>query len=482
MTTATTQVISRVQQAATLALCKQSFSYFCSWLKIKGSEGGTGIQPFKLYDYQEQTATEWQAMFEAENLQGEVRLKGRQLGYSWLAAAFKLWAAMYHTNSDVGLWSKAEAEVVLQMRRVQFLHGTLPVFLQLPMDWKQREASFEGGSTIYAFPSTKDAGIGYTFRLAVQDEAAAHEYGEENFGNYQPALMDNGCIIIFSSASPELGPNGFFWDMYRAAQRGKIEFLTARFIPWWYRPPRFKYEDGEKVPDMAWYNRRKSSYVGRPEAFSAQYPFTDTEAFVGKAGLVFPNGPPVQINNTPWENWRWRIAGIDPGGGDPTAIIPIGITQDQHFHQVGEYYRREPVGLQQIYAYLGRLHDVAPFDFIAVDPSGSNRVLIETLQGMGLPAIPAINRRQGIEVVRTLHDEGRFTIDPDCTASIEEYEGYRWQSKRDPHSNSTYATSTPVDNHADGHDARRYALVTAWSQLPQHSQRTEEFRGGLVLH
>lgn len=520
--TASTQVLTVVQQKATKALCRQSFEYFCSWLKIKGEQGGSGMVPFELYDYQRTTAHQWQGLFSAPVLSGEVRLKARQLGYSWLAAALKLWVAMYHANSDVGYWSKGESEVVIQFRRIQTLYNTLPAFLQEPMDWKQREIVFEGASAIYGFPSTKDAGIGYTFRLAVQDEAAAHEYGEENYGNYQPALMDNGAIIIFSSASPDLGPNGFFWEMHRAAERHKIEFLISRFEPWWVRPPRHHLTEPVKLPpnhhhefsldpnaetpsvdhlpiehcacgatrtpNMEWYNRRKSSYIGRPEAFSAHYPFSPSEAFVGKQGLVFPDGPNIQITSTPWENWRWRIAGIDFGGGDPTAIVPIGISQDQHFHQPGEYYRRTPVGIQEIYAYLARLHEVAPFSFVACDPSGSNRVLIETLEGMGLPAIAAQNRRQGLDIVRMLFEEGRMTIDPSCSASIEEFAGYRWSQKRDPHSKNTYNTTTPVDNHGDSHDARRYALVTAWTMLPQRSDispdpvpRREYSGHGLVL-
>jgi len=63
--------------------------------------------------------------------------------------------------------------------------------------------------------------------------------------------------------------------------------------------------------------------------------------------------------------------------------------------------------------------------------------------------------------VNWLLDSKRLTIDPSCQNSLAEFNQYRWQKRRDGETGDRYATSTPVDNHADAMDARRYALV--WS-------------------
>lgn len=457
-----------LQQAAARLRAEQSFLYFLTWCQIRGSEGGVGAVPFALYDYQNDIARSWEEAYWAPIIAGYVELKPRQVGFSWTMAAFGLWGAMYHQSSDVGIFSKGEKEVKEQMARVKYIYQRLPEWLRVPWDPKVLEISFEGASKIVGFPSTEDAGIGYDFKVILVDEAAAHDHGQDNFGNYVPTLHEDGCIIICSTASPTLGPQGFFYDTFTAARRGKIDFLKARFTPWWVRPPRYVLdEQGNKLPSQTWYNRRKSMYVGKPEHFNAHYPATPEEAFVGRAGLVFPNGPPVGAAPCGWKDYKWRIAGVDWGGGDPTVVVPIGVTANQFFHQTGEFYRKRPTGIQEVYGYLAKLHDIAPFWYIACDPS--NRSAIETLKGMGLPAIAANNRRDGLDTVRMLHDEARFTINPECYESIIEYDGYRWAERQDSNAKTRYMTSTPVDNHADAHDARRYALVTAVKHLPQKS-------------
>jgi len=81
------------------------------------------------------------------------------------------------------------------------------------------------------------------------------------------------------------------------------------------------------------------------------------------------------------------------------------------------------------------------------------------LRPLGLPVYPANNARgEGLGVVRWVLGSGRFSIDPTCRNSIAEFPGYRWAKRRDA-VGERYATSTPVDHHADAMDARRYALM-----------------------
>jgi hypothetical protein len=59
----------------------------------------------------------------------------------------------------------------------------------------------------------------------------------------------------------------------------------------------------------------------------------------------------------------------------------------------------------------------------------------------------------------------RFTIDPNCVKSVEEFYGYRWRESLDPNSKERYQTKTPVDHHGDLMDSRRYALGRIWKLI-----------------
>ena len=80
------------------------------------------------------------------------------------------------------------------------------------------------------------------------------------------------------------------------------------------------------------------------------------------------------------------------------------------------------------------------------------------LPASGWRARKADNRREGMESVAFLLENDRLTIHAGCRDSIAEFPGYRWRESVDPNSKERYATHTPVDHHADAHDARRYAV------------------------
>ncbi|MDA1010498.1 MAG: hypothetical protein O2888_03380, partial [Chloroflexi bacterium] len=74
-------------------------------------------------------------------------------------------------------------------------------------------------------------------------------------------------------------------------------------------------------------------------------------------------------------------------------------------------------------------------------------------------------RSEGMESVAFLLETDRLTIHAGCVDSIAEFPGYRWRESVDPNSKERYATHTPVDHHADAHDARRYAAVELLAHL-----------------
>lgn len=443
-----------IRVAARYELARRSFVDFLRYCVIESDDpDNPGPVPFEPYPYQAERAEEWQRGT------SEVVLKARQLGFSWLLAMYKLWAASYQQGGHVGYYSRGQDEARWQIdRRVEYIWRHLPEPLQVPYRKRDTLMEFDGAGSIRAFPSTEDAGIGYTFRLVVADEAAFHSYGAKNYAAYRPTISAGGQLILCSTADPALGPHGFFYDMWEDSVAGRNGYVPV-FVPWHARPGR----------DAAWLERERAAYAGMPEMFDAYYPETPEAAFVGRSGMVYPMfSPSRHVRETapvPWEQCLYRFAGYDLGGGDPSAIVLLGSYKNLNgvtqVHQYGEWYKPRGSGnptAEELYACLASWHQRAPFVHVEADPKEPS--MAATLRGMGLPTrIADWRRNEGLGVVGQYLERGWLTIAAECRYSIAEFGGYRWVERTDPNSKDRYATSTPVDNHADAMDARRYALM-----------------------
>jgi len=201
------------------------------------------------------------------------------------------------------------------------------------------------------------------------------------------------------------------------------------------------------------------------QAFAQEY-LAQSEA--SESDLVLPEFDAslhVRPALATWQECKWRVVGVDPGGGDPTAVVPLGVSKTEHVHQYGEFYRKGDVAVDDVISYIGQLNNLARVDLIVVDPSAKGWV--EQLQRYGYPAMAANNARgAGLESVRWLLQSGRLTIGERCTNSISEFGSYRWAKRRDQDTGERYATSTAEDNHADAMDARRYAVMAILNGLP----------------
>lgn len=197
--------------------------------------------------------------------------------------------------------------------------------------------------------------------------------------------------------------------------------------------------------------RQTTSSEAFAQEWLADFEATDSE-------LVYELNEAKTIRTAPcmWSECKWRVVGIDPGGGDPTAIVPLGVSKDeQRIHQYGEFYRRGDVTVEMIAEYLTKLGKI---DYVFVGETGGN-VITNTLQRLGFPAQKAdMRREEGLEHVRWLLESGRMSIDPACQNSIREFAGYKWSRKRDG-TGEQFATRTPDWTHADAMDARRYAAL-----------------------
>lgn len=365
---------------------------------------------------------------------------------SWTVALYMVYRAAY-CGWQIGYYSRGLDEATVQLSdRVLYIADRLPG-CPAPTVRNATRLVWASGGSIDAHPATKASGVGQTYQLVVADELAFHAYGGQNYDTYRPTLSAGGQYIALSTADPDMGPYGFFHDLWGQAERGEVPY-QPRFIGRWARP-----DQGAE-----WWATEQAAFAGRPEALNAAYPERPEDAFTGREGLVYgasyDSARNVAMPARTWEQCQWRAFGIDPGGGDPTAVIMLGAWLDASsiptMTVYGEYVDKTGTAtVESIAAYLGGWHRRAKIDFGVIDTAGGT-VLLNSLQALGYATYPADkDRRAGIDEQAGLLASGHLTIDPACIESIAEFGGYRWAQRVDPTGRDRYDTSTPVDHHAD---------------------------------
>lgn len=381
--------------------------------------------------------------------------KSRQIGVSEMLTDL---ARQYvEDGKRVLVISMGQREATDFLRRADLKHH--------PLRLKANESQVElhGGGIIRALPATEDAGRSFTADLVIVDEAAFHPYAERNYRAYRPTMADGGKLIIVSTGN---GAAGFFHDLFKAAQKRSNGFT------WFF------FGADERPRPAGWYENERLAYTGLPGDFTRENPRQPEEMFIAHSGLVYGldaddgvavfderrNVRPAPVS---WAACRYRLAGVDPGGKDPTGILALGITADQRFHVYGAKRYMAAVGAEQISETWMTFHQAAPLDKQVCDPS--QRVTIETLNAMGWNCEPANNDKAGrIALVKTLLKSGRLTIEPAIAAPlIQEFNSYYWKERREMTSGGTgWETTTSGGHHADLLDVLGYICLFALYGIP----------------
>jgi len=210
--------------------CRQSFIYFLSFVHI--SDALKGDVKFEL----------WPALLNAARAFAKHRLivilKARQLGFSWLVAAFALWTGMFKRNANVLLLSQGEKEAVKLLDKCKYIYDHLPIYLQQKKATENTtELQFAGsGGFITALPSTPDAGRSAQATLVIGDEWAFHPYAEANYKASKPTIDAGGQFIGVSTPNVD-DAESFMLKIFREALRGANNF-HAIFEGFFSRPDR----------------------------------------------------------------------------------------------------------------------------------------------------------------------------------------------------------------------------------------------------
>ena len=130
----TTKEITYTSQNLQRALAEGSFRDFLEHVKIEESQGnGVGVVPFAM----------WPHLVEVTKLLGSERLivwmKARQIGATWLLAAYCVWTAMYRPSSVVLLLSQGELEAQELLRRCKVVWRLLPEHMKAALERRNKK-------------------------------------------------------------------------------------------------------------------------------------------------------------------------------------------------------------------------------------------------------------------------------------------------------------------------------------------------------
>lgn len=260
-----------------------------------------------------------------------VVLKARQLGQTWLMLGYALWLMLFHAAAAIGIFSRIEddAKELLDFR-LKGMYRRLPPWMQAASVTTDNRSRWElsNGSLALAFATT--GGRGYTFSLALVDEADHQPDLPALMVAAKPTVDAGGRMVLLSSPDKSQ-PASRFKAIYRAAKQGANDWHPI-FLPWWARPDR----------TQAWYAaqvRDAMANTGSLDDLHQEYPATDTEAlsprtldkripapwieacYQEQAGIDVqsaPSIPGLTVYRGP-EQGREFVLGLDPAEGNPTS-------------------------------------------------------------------------------------------------------------------------------------------------------------------
>lgn len=155
-------------------------------------------------------------------------------------------------------------------------------------------------------------------------------------------------------------------------------------------------------------------------------------------------------------DWR-RIAGLDWGYNNPTAVIWLAIDNDGIIYVYKEYYKRGKLPSEVFFDIHGE-----PVEKIYCDPS--NPAAIEILRRNGLPAEPANNEvKEGISKVIELIKTKRLKVFRGLGNFLDEIGSYSWAEK------AGQIKEEPIKDNDHLMDALRYALASLQNRKPMIS-------------
>lgn len=214
------------QEFNEIVKCRMSPAYFINnFCSLRSSNDGR--VPFQLFKYQQIVLSHF--LKHAFN----IILKSRQMGLSWLVAAYALWLCLFFEDKRILMISIKDVTAKALLKKVKVLYRGLPEFLQFELtENNTSKMGFCTGGEIESVPSSEEAGRSDTLSLLIMDEAAFIRHIQRIWQAAYPTLSTGGSAVVLSTPN---GYGNFYADLWQKSIEGRSLFNPIR-LHWWYRP------------------------------------------------------------------------------------------------------------------------------------------------------------------------------------------------------------------------------------------------------
>ena len=172
-----------------------------------------------------------------------ILLKTRQVGLTWLAAAYVLWLGIRSPLFLAIIISASEDHAIEFLNRVYFVFDRLPYWLFPPIKTRTKlSLEFEHANntvaTIKSMPTIEMGAESKTPNLLIIDEAHTIREIKSIYSSSYPGIEQAKGQVIIISNSVKTGPGwGFVRDLYLDSKSGENSFKRV-FLPWTAHPDR----------------------------------------------------------------------------------------------------------------------------------------------------------------------------------------------------------------------------------------------------
>jgi hypothetical protein len=345
--------------------CKLFINELC-W-----TQNEKGVDRFILRDYQEE------ALDCYLNHKRIIFKKGRQLGFSWLAAAYVLWYAMFHDNRTLLIMSKNESESIDQLNRTKFMISRLHKYYKprLLIDNAQ-ELLFDNGTRIKSLPASEQAGRGTSAAsVVIWDEAAFTPHDQDVWKAILPAV-EHGQLIMQSTVN---GMGNLFHATWGMEGWHKLEVLWDRHPD---RDEAWAIKEGKDSKDnflrITFEQEHGGSFLGSSMNVFA-YEQLEEMKKRRKPVLERRDGLNIYEKYTPGEKYA---IGVDVAEGLIKGDYSVIVVMNKKTNEVAAVYRkRVPIHtFPNIIFDISRMYGEA---LIAVEKNFNGTFILQALKQMG---------------------------------------------------------------------------------------------------
>jgi hypothetical protein len=205
--------------------CKNDPVYFAqNYIKIVTLDHG--LQPFRLYDFQEKLVRNFhQKRF-------NICKMPRQTGKSTTVVAFLLHYAVFNDSVNIGILANKASTARELLGRLQIAYENLPKWMQQGiLSWNKGSLELENGSKILAASTSASAVRGMSFNILFLDEFAfvPNHIADAFFASVYPTITSGQSTKVIIVSTPH-GMNHFY-RMWHDAERGMNEY-TPTEVHW----------------------------------------------------------------------------------------------------------------------------------------------------------------------------------------------------------------------------------------------------------